>query len=816
MENNVIVPLVKPLVISAEMHTIFILCGPSRCGKSSFALNLQEVIYNQYGLGSVVKLSSDYYRRTLLGYDYYEYCSIPMQETSEQAFKMLFSDLDSYTSYPVNTPFIIVDTTALSDTFRASVCEIARKKGYNTQIIMFDFPQSEYYKYLPEGQEYRYTDTVRMHIKTFKTKVLPNVRSKDYGKVLRVKSRPEVVEFKMLTESVSNTEIVVAGDDRVVIIGDIHEHTQALKDLVLKVESDYDFGDTKFALIGDYLDKGGDTKGIIDLVWTLMHTNSACMIKANHENYVVKRIKGEIEPNLELEAKSFSSVAFLVDPANKEYADKVLTIWNMSLPFLKIKRAGEHTVYVTHAPCKNEVIGKFSDYAEREQRNLRRYMKDDAREHYDFIFKEASYNQPIHVFGHVAHCAPKLNFKNKWFLDTGAVYGGKLSALVVHSTGEELVQVPCTKLFEYEEKSLRTDAVTPVQVVKEFKIYNYDLSEDDLKYVNRMHKSPIKYISGTMAPAASTDTEIESLEAGLMCFKESGVEQVILEPKYMGSRCQIYLFRNDPEKSFAVSRNGFIIKQEGIKKVLSDQYEYYTGEGFTDFWKESLIVDGEVMPWHFLGARLIDDDFNAYGNLILTELLTLDGDTELAKLNLHPELNLDTRMEHLNTFFQQLSLYGEPGEPCFKGFQVLSIDGREVVIELDQTTSFEVASEDDYAVLDLNSDDFLEYAREYMVSKVTEQKMEGIVIKPVKYTPSVAPYMKVRNEDYLHLIYGYDYKMRYEALSRKKRIGGKLATSIKEHELALDLLRDDGFRRTEILVKMVAELNKEKSLDPRL
>lgn len=259
----------------------------------------------------------------------------------------------------------------------------------------------------------------------------------------------------------NETNILLGGEDRVIIIGDIHEHYLALKELVTLTEARYKSGINRYVFIGDYLDKGGNTKDTIDLIWTLIHANGAKMVMANHESYIVKRLTGELRPNLDLEKKSFSSLEFLTKPENKEYADKVIDIWNLSIPFLKVIRQDDKAVYATHAPCPESVLGGYSDAAQKDQRNLRRFMKDDAREHYQFIFDEADDRNPIHVFGHVAHKAEIINFKNKWFLDTGAVYGGYLSAFVVESKGQHLIQVPCETLFEYEEKSLRTDAVTP-------------------------------------------------------------------------------------------------------------------------------------------------------------------------------------------------------------------------------------------------------------------------------------------------------------------------------------------------------------------
>jgi hypothetical protein len=314
-----------------------------------------------------------------------------------------------------------------------------------------------------------------------------------------------------------------------------------------------------------------------------------------------------------------------------------------------------------------------------------------------------------------------------------------------------------------------------------------------------------------MAPARSTKDDIESLEEALKYFKDYGVEEVVIEPKYMGSRGQLYLYRDTPEKSFAVSRNGYVVHQDGIQKLISDAFDKFVK---LDFWKSELILDCELMPWSLLGAGLINRDFQAYGDLVLNELTDLDHDEELAKLTLHKELKLDERQEFLNVFFQQLALYGEVGEPHAKPFSILSIDGVEQVTTMSADEAYSKVSDDEFIVV--NTAVGLLEAQEFFNKKTTAEGMEGIVVKPRYYKPEVAPYMKVRNKSYLTIVYGYDFWLRYDKLCEQKKTNGKMRTSIKEHELTLALLSDKGERRTELMVKMIAELGKEKGLDPRL
>jgi len=74
--------------------------------------------------------------------------------------------------------------------------------------------------------------------------------------------------------------------------------------------------------------------------------------------------------------------------------------------------------------------------------------------------------------------------------------------------------------------------------------------------------------------------------------------------------------------------------------------------------------------------------------------------------------------------------------------------------------------------LDLTSYNCLEQAEAYYKELTVDKHMEGVVIKPERWDGAVVPYMKVRNEQYLSIIYGYDYKFphKYRKLMKQKSI----------------------------------------------
>jgi len=804
--------------IETKLHTVFILVGPSMCGKSTFSHQLQLALGEEMakaGLGAscaIPIISSDSERESLYGHKNLHRYSPLMAEASEAAFKVLMAKLEAAIMFPVNSEFVIVDTTGMNDEFRKKVRTLAETNEYRTELVTFEYTNKSYSsESTPEEKLVVDSSAAR-----FKQHVLPNLGRKEHDGNIRIRERdPKYwadieVEIKDL-DVYAKSSLYLTSNKELNIIGDTHEHVKGLTEMLEKLPKD-----SINVLVGDYLDKGNDTENMLRLVSKFVDEGGR-IIHGNHESYAVKRIKGEIKnPDLELEAKYMSSLKVLLE--RPDLAAVLVDLFdNHSTPFLKVFGRDIRTVYVTHAPCENKYLGKLSNDALKAQRNLFGRRDKDYREAYKFIFDQAVRNHPIHVFGHVAHNAGKIEFRNKIFLDTGAVYGNKLTAFSYKNNRYVYVDVKTESLVEHQ-KELKSDLTVPIGLKERpFSIYDYKLSPDDMKFLNRTLKNGIKYISGTMAPAPSTEGKIESLEAGLKYFKDKGVDQVAIQPKYMGSRCQAYLYHGQPEKCFLVSRNGFKIRMTEeltvmLQKLLAEYEEKFLPNSF-----DELILDGELLPWTTLGNGLVEEQFKAYEGLVHYELSTLAQDEEFAKLDFKQKIDAQDLLENdLKTFSDTLNLYSATGEPYYKPFAILKIDGN-VFTRVEQADSFDEVNGDDWLVIDLDDESQLQMAENFFKELTVEHGMEGVVIKPLAGPEDVAPYMKVRNENYLTLVYGFDYKRRYEALCKQKRVGGKLKVSIKEFELATKMLSaDNGPAMTELIVKMISQLNQEKEMDPRL
>lgn len=84
---------------------------------------------------------------------------------------------------------------------------------------------------------------------------------------------------------------------------------------------------------------------------------------------------------------------------------------------------------------------------------------------------------------------------------------------------------------------------------------------EDLKRLkNRIDwfcENKINAFSPTISPAPKSPErkEIESIDKAIRYFYDNGIKEVVVEKKYMGSYCDIYLNKN-LEDTYFVSRNG--------------------------------------------------------------------------------------------------------------------------------------------------------------------------------------------------------------------------------------------------------------------
>lgn len=826
-------------------HTVYMLMGPSGAGKSTLVERLVSEVFTEYDGSDASKvknlvsvINADGWR----GF-FANTASSPrthkmepsMRQVSGPAFRMLEAELEQNMAFPIATPYIFVDTRGLGMEFRQNVKTMADRYGYNFVLVSLNLDRKVLdqtpFTHGSMEKTLRHDDFARVH------KEMSDIGIRDFTAHVRIRNRLEhwdnvQMEGGELVDTHKKIIRAYKPNTMYAVIGDVHESVQALKELVAKIDN-RDIEHKQLIFVGDYLDKGGDTEGILKLMTELVEKRGAWIVHANHEKYIYGRLKGTM-PEAAHEEKWIDSLKVLY--ARPDLQEMFFNLYeNHSVPSIYLTGLGYRDLYVTHVPCSDRDLGRVKSTSRNRQSNL--YLGDgsvDPRTMYEHLYKEVKLIHPYHCFGHVCHSEKYVSLGNKYFLDTGAVHGGRLTAFCYAGGeigSEWIMNVDAPVLFE---SSIPKNRVKPIPVEKPFHIDNYNLSDYQQRAVKRFVKSPASFISGTMSPSASivgdpdkgTVSVLEPIRTALEYFKGKGVKKVLLDPKFMGSRITLVLDRDNPENSIATMRTGNRtnkVHDPLIARIAKEQIALADKQFGTE-WKFAH-VDGELTPWSVIGSGLIEREFYQYAAQVRSELEELADDPVFAQLEIGKEFDVQTRLGKLDEFDRQLQIHGhipegeyDPQDPKikFNAFGYLKVDD-EIFGSVPHLAHFDTLGRTGYCIVDLEDmDSAVSYAQGALYNVVMND-MEGFVVKPLEAVKGCLPFMKVRNEQYLRIIYGYDYDLYYEHHCRKKSIDSKAKVSLKEYEMGLELLgTTDPDKKLELAVKLIAEMNREEHLDPRL
>ena len=896
-----------------NLHTILITVGPSNCGKTTFCRNyllplLHNQLVQQQISPNIQYISLDDIRRNLLSNKAFSKYDCQMLEASSNAFYVMKHLVRACIEFPVNAHFVIIDSTGLDLEFRQEIAQIANDYHYNFDMIVFNYKSiTDYFKFCDGNKNYK--NIIRRHVEKLRSEVLKELTKNIHNVNNRwtIKNLNEISDemFKISKSKLAIYNTCVLNPDKnYLIIGDVHCSVDELKELIKLVGFDITNDiisktdrtlNTEIILIGDIIDKG--TKHIECIEFVHKNMNNLKLVCGNHEMAIFKlllNVKKENDYGAEFIDKYYNSYRAIIesDPT-LNIAEKFLEIVEHSRPFYVYKANvndnTSRTFYVTHSPCHNKFIGKLDHKSIKNQIYYHLDRTKPLTESMSYILnnKQRSHNLPYHVFGHIAMDKMYvLKENNKIFLDSGCIHGNELTGIILGKN----IYVP--KIFRTKFMHLQpifNEKLNTLNINnnKSRDIQNLFLELDDYEKdrINNILKNKVNYISGTIAPANKNEqtNELESLYEGINYYVNAYNNNLLksyelcIEPKYMGSRMNVYLFRDNVRQSYAVSRNGFRIirvpKEEMLKIYALLHYRLFN---FMITHKiKMMIIDAELMPWRALGNELIDKSFMPLDVGIKTELDILENSgfedyyndlvnilkasgfvediksskmtaSELVKKygesnyqtfkNLYYEnqshITLSDMKTQAKVYHEQLEIYGvnEPAE-C-KPFSILKIvhddDSEEIsnnnILEKEM---FRLLSDDQICVIDLRKDinDNYQIAKKFYDNLTQNRKMEGIVIKPNIVNPDIAPMIKVRNENYLSIVYGPDYKSntKYMRLIKQKNIKNKISMSIKEYNLGLEMLKvpyaDINMTNTsyiETLVKFLYAERLERDIDPRL
>lgn len=205
---------------------------------------------------------------------------------------------------------------------------------------------------------------------------------------------------------------------RTIVIGDTHGCYKELKELIttLKENREYNKDTDKIVFLGDYIDRGEDSRLVIKFIRELQKENkNVIALMGNHEDMLLDYYDG-LDGSWTFNGHGSTLNSY--KGYDKQFWNDVAWIKNLPL-----YHEDDYFVYV-HAGVE---IGKPM---EEQNKQTLLWVRDE------FIYDRRKHNKRV-VFGHTPTMSmgmedkPVVTFANNIAMDTGCVYNGKLTALII-------------------------------------------------------------------------------------------------------------------------------------------------------------------------------------------------------------------------------------------------------------------------------------------------------------------------------------------------------------------------------------------------
>ncbi|MEU5661823.1 polynucleotide kinase-phosphatase [Streptomyces longwoodensis] len=600
--------------------SLVVLVGASGSGKSTFArrhFKPTEVISSDFCRGLVSDDEND-------------------QSATRDAFDVLHYIAGKRLAAGRRT---VVDATSVQKEARRQLIDLARQYDVLPIAIVLDVPEevcAERNASRPDRADLP-RRVVRRHTRELRSS-LRHLEREGFRKVHVLRGVEEVEHATVVTEKRFNDLTHLTGPFD--IIGDIHGCASELEALLGKlgyVDGVHPGGRTA-VFVGDLIDRGPDSPGVLRRVMAMVKSGNALCVPGNHENKYGRHLKGRKVQHTHGLAETVAQMAgeseeFVAEV--REFIDSLVSHYVLDGGRLVVCHAGLPEKYhgrtsgrVRSHALYGETTGETDEFG----LPVRYPWAEDYR------------GRAAVVYGHTP--VPEATWLNNTIcLDTGAVFGGKLTAL--RWPERELVDVPAERVWYEPAKPLRSEApggqdgrpldladVQGRRVVETRYQPRITLREENaaaaLEVMSRFAVDPrlLPYLPPTMAPTA-TSTVDGHLEHPLEAFAQyaaDGVERVVCEEKHMGSRAVALVCRDaeaarrrfgvdGPTGSLYTRTGRPFFDDPATTEAVLDRLRAAVGAAglWTELDTDWLLLDAELMPWSLKASGLLRAQYAAVG-----------------------------------------------------------------------------------------------------------------------------------------------------------------------------------------------------------
>jgi protein phosphatase len=750
----------------------------------------------------------------------------------------------------------VIDATNVQKESRASLITLAKEYHCLPVAIVLDVPE----KVCQERNGLRPDRNFGHHViyqqRSQLRRSVKRLKEEGFRHIHVLHSQEEIDSIsKIAREKLYNDKKEISGPFD--IIGDIHgcfiELTELLATLGYKIEqvegTDKTFGfevtppaGRKVIFLGDLVDRGPASNLVLKLVMSMVNAGVAYCVPGNHDMKLHKYLMGK---NVQIKHGLQKTVEQLASESQK-FRDQVKDFLYTLVSHYVFDKG---RLVVAHAGLKEEMQGRGSGA-------VRSFcMYGETTGEIDEFGLPVRYNWALQyrgkamvVYGHTP--VPEAQWLNRTIdIDTGCVFGGKLTALrypeeeLVSVKAKEVYETPARPIdFEMQENKLThqhdhddlldIDDVTGKRIISTRLRNNVTIKEENsitaLEVMSRFALNPkwLIYLPPTMSPSETSNLEgyLEHPLEALKYFRSQGIEKVVCEEKHMGSRAIIVIGKDEETiiKRFGIENEGLgvcytrtgrnFFSDTKLEKQFIDRVNIALTK--SNFWETQktdwVCLDAELMPWSVKAQALLREQYASVGAAATTSLKDVVGtlqETMQRSIACVDELlkKFSDKQTMIADYITSYQNYCWPvnsvDDLTLAPFHILATEG---AVHVDKDHEWHMSNiknicDADRELFLATNHKIINIFDEAQVNEIvswwtdlTKQGGEGIVIKPYDFISSgknglVQPAVKCRGREYLRIIYGPEYTAPENMTRLKNRgLAGKRSLALREFALGVE------------------------------
>ena len=834
-------------LLSLPELSLVVLIGASGSGKSTFArrhFKPTEILNSDFCRGLVSDDENN-------------------QAVSEDAFAVLHFIAAKRLA---NAKLTVIDATNIQAEARKPLLALARQYHCLPVAIVLNMPEQLCWERTQQRPDRIFgRHVIRGHRRQLR-RSLKQLKREGFRRIYQLNSLEEVEAAVIERQPLWNNRKHEPGPFD--IIGDVHGCADELESLLgalgyqleARTETYHHPEGRKAIFLGDLVDRGPRILDTYQIVRRMVEAGTALCVPGNHDLKLVRKLNGrnvQITHGLD---KTLAELDALADDIREPYKKEMAAFFR-SLVSHYVLDGGN--LVVAHAGMRESMQGRASGKV----RDFALYGETTGET--DEFGLPVRYNwaaeyrgKAMVVYGHTP--VPESEWLNRTInIDTGCVFGGKLTALrypekeIISVSAGQTYAPPAKPFLPDDEQALilsaqqKDDDLLRIEDVMGKRIIatrlrgNITIREENsiaaLEVMSRFAVNPkwLIYLPPTMSPTETSQRPdlLEHPAEGFAYYRKQGIPQVICEQKHMGSRAVVIVCRDE-----SAARSRFGVADEGIgvcytrtgrrffndpdieSAFLTHIQAAITNAGWWERFDTTWIcLDCELMPWSAKAQELLRQQYAAVGAAAVAGLGAAIRVLEESAAHNPEASSLLTRYRERQEMSQQyVAAYGHYCWPVadltdlkLAPFHLLAT---EKTVHTDKNHRWHMET---LAELCRQNEDLL-LATPYREVDVTDAESctngiewwedltasggEGMVIKPIDFVARsrrglIQPAIKSRGREYLRIIYGPEYTApgNLERL-RSRGLSAKRSLALREFALGLEAL--ERFARSEPLYRV--------------